>query len=50
MIEIDQVTKSYGDRRVVDSLSLTVGAGELPSARGSSQRSVVLAGGVLVQL
>ena len=36
MIEIDRVTKSYGDRRVVDSLSLTVGAGELCVLLGSS--------------
>jgi len=36
MIEIDKVTKSYGDRRVVDSLSLTVGAGELCVLLGSS--------------
>jgi osmoprotectant transport system ATP-binding protein len=36
MIEIDQVTKSYGDRRIVDRLSLTVGAGELCVLLGSS--------------
>ena len=36
MIEIDKVSKSYGDRRVVDSLSLTVGAGELCVLLGSS--------------
>jgi osmoprotectant transport system ATP-binding protein len=36
MIEIEQVSKSYGDRRVVDSLSLTVGAGELCVLLGSS--------------
>ena len=36
MIEIDKVTKSYGDRRVVDRLSLTVGAGELCVLLGSS--------------
>jgi osmoprotectant transport system ATP-binding protein len=36
MIEIDQVSKSYGDRRIVDSLSLTVGAGELCVLLGSS--------------
>ena len=36
MIEIDEVTKSYGDRRIVDSLSLTVGAGELCVLLGSS--------------
>ena len=36
MIEIDEVTKSYGDRRVVDRLSLTVGAGELCVLLGSS--------------
>jgi osmoprotectant transport system ATP-binding protein len=36
MIEIDQVTKSYGDRRVVDRLSLTVGAGELCVLLGTS--------------
>ena len=36
MIEIDNVTKSYGDRRVVDGLSLTVGAGELCVLLGSS--------------
>jgi osmoprotectant transport system ATP-binding protein len=36
MIEIDEVTKSYGNRRVVDRLSLTVGAGELCVLLGSS--------------
>jgi osmoprotectant transport system ATP-binding protein len=36
MIEIDQVIKSYGNRRVVDSLSLTVDAGELCVLLGSS--------------
>jgi osmoprotectant transport system ATP-binding protein len=36
MIEIDQVTKSYGDRRIVDGLSLTVGAGALCVLLGSS--------------
>jgi osmoprotectant transport system ATP-binding protein len=36
MIEIDKVTKSYGDRRVVDHLSLTVRAGELCVLLGSS--------------
>jgi osmoprotectant transport system ATP-binding protein len=36
MIEIDQVSKSYGDRRVVDRLSLTVGAGELCVLLGTS--------------
>ena len=36
MIEIERVTKSYGDRRVVDSLSLTVGPGELCVLLGSS--------------
>ena len=36
MIEIDQVSKSYGDRRVVDRLSLTIGAGELCVLLGSS--------------
>ena len=36
MIEIDKVTKSYGDRRVVDGLSLTVGAGALCVLLGSS--------------
>jgi osmoprotectant transport system ATP-binding protein len=36
MIEIDEVSKSYGDRRVVDRLSLTVGAGELCVLLGSS--------------
>ncbi|MBV8776012.1 MAG: ABC transporter ATP-binding protein, partial [Alphaproteobacteria bacterium] len=29
MIEIDNVTKFYADRRVVDGLTLTVPAGEL---------------------
>jgi osmoprotectant transport system ATP-binding protein len=36
MIEIDQVSKSYGDRRVVDGLSLTVDAGALCVLLGSS--------------
>jgi osmoprotectant transport system ATP-binding protein len=36
MIEIDKVTKSYGNRRVVDRLSLTVGTGELCVLLGSS--------------
>ena len=36
MIEIDQVSKSYGERRIVDRLSLTVGAGELCVLLGSS--------------
>ena len=36
MIELDNVAKSYGDRRVVDSLSLTVDAGELCVLLGSS--------------
>ena len=36
MIEIDNVTKSYGDRRVVDRLSITVGAGEFCVLLGSS--------------
>jgi osmoprotectant transport system ATP-binding protein len=36
MIEIDNVTKCYGDRRVVDSLSLTVPAGELCVLLGAS--------------
>jgi osmoprotectant transport system ATP-binding protein len=36
MIEIDNVTKSYGDRRVVDGLSLTVPAGELCVLLGAS--------------
>jgi osmoprotectant transport system ATP-binding protein len=36
MIEIDEVTKSYGDRRVVDSLSLTVAAGDFCVLLGSS--------------
>ena len=36
MIEIDQVSKSYGERRVVDRLSLTVGAGELCVLIGTS--------------
>ena len=36
MIEIDNVTKCYGDRRVVDDLSLTVAAGELCVLLGSS--------------
>jgi osmoprotectant transport system ATP-binding protein len=36
VIEIDTVSKSYGARRVVDSLSLTVGDGELCVLLGSS--------------
>jgi osmoprotectant transport system ATP-binding protein len=36
MIEIDRVSKSYGDRRVVDHLSLTVDAGSLCVLLGSS--------------
>jgi osmoprotectant transport system ATP-binding protein len=36
MIEIDEVTKSYGDRRVVDRLSLTVEAGDFCVLLGSS--------------
>jgi osmoprotectant transport system ATP-binding protein len=36
MIEIDSVTKHYGERRVVDRLSLTVGAGEFCVLLGSS--------------
>jgi len=36
MIEIDNVTKSYGDRRVVDRLSLAVGDGVLCVLLGSS--------------
>jgi osmoprotectant transport system ATP-binding protein len=36
MIEIDEVTKSYGDRRVVDRLSLTVPAGDFCVLLGSS--------------
>src|SRR5205823_8721072 len=36
MIEIDDVTKSYGDRRVVDHLSLTVPAGDFCVLLGSS--------------
>ena len=36
MIEIDQVSKSYGERRVVDRFSLTLGAGELCVLLGSS--------------
>jgi osmoprotectant transport system ATP-binding protein len=36
MIEIDNVTKCYGDHRVVDSLSLTVPAGDLCVLLGSS--------------
>jgi osmoprotectant transport system ATP-binding protein len=36
MIEIDKVSKSYGDRRVVDGLSLAVGAGTLCVLLGSS--------------
>ena len=37
MIEIDSVTKSYGDHRVVDRLSLTVGDGVLCVLLGSFQ-------------
>ena len=36
MIEIDNITKSYGDRRIVDRLSLTIGTGELCVLLGSS--------------
>jgi osmoprotectant transport system ATP-binding protein len=36
MIEIDNVTKCYGDRRVVDGLSLTVPPGDLCVLLGSS--------------
>ena len=36
MIEIDNVTKCYGDRRVVDRLSLTVPAGDFCVLLGSS--------------
>ena len=36
MIEIDSVTKSYGERRVVDRLSLTVRTGEFCVLLGSS--------------
>jgi osmoprotectant transport system ATP-binding protein len=36
MIEIDKVSKSYGNRRVVDDLSLAVGAGALCVLLGSS--------------
>jgi osmoprotectant transport system ATP-binding protein len=36
MIQIDGVTKSYGDRRVVDHLSLTIDAGALCVLLGSS--------------
>jgi len=36
MIEIDKVSKSYGDHRVVDSLSLNVGPGALCVLLGSS--------------
>jgi len=36
MIEIDSVTKSYGDRQVVDRLSMTVAAGEFCVLLGSS--------------
>ncbi len=36
MIEIDEVTKNYGDHRVVDSLSLTVPAGDFCVLLGSS--------------
>jgi osmoprotectant transport system ATP-binding protein len=36
MIEIDRVSKSYGDRRVVDDLLLTVDAGSLCVLLGSS--------------
>jgi osmoprotectant transport system ATP-binding protein len=36
MIEIDNVTKSYGDRRIVDRLSMTVPTGEFCVLLGSS--------------
>jgi osmoprotectant transport system ATP-binding protein len=36
MIEIDKITKSYGDRRIVDGLSLSIGAGALCVLLGSS--------------
>jgi osmoprotectant transport system ATP-binding protein len=36
VIEIDKVTKSYGNHRVVDRLSLIIGAGELCVLLGSS--------------
>jgi osmoprotectant transport system ATP-binding protein len=36
MIEIDSVTKSYGDRRVVDHLTMTVPTGEFCVLLGSS--------------
>src|ERR1700719_2719809 len=36
MIEIEDVTKYYGDRRVVDRLSLTVPAGDFCVLLGSS--------------
>jgi osmoprotectant transport system ATP-binding protein len=36
MIEIDKVSKSYGERRVVDGLSLNVGAGTFCVLLGSS--------------
>ena len=36
MIEIDSVTKRYGERRVVDHLSLTVPAGDFCVLLGSS--------------
>src|SRR5260370_6790375 len=36
VIEIDDVTKYYGDRRVVDRLSLTVPAGDFCVLLGSS--------------
>jgi osmoprotectant transport system ATP-binding protein len=36
VIELDKITKSYGDRRVVDGLSLTVGAREFCVLLGSS--------------
>src|SRR4051812_10740265 len=36
MIEVDDVTKYYGDRRVVDRLSLTVPAGDFCVLLGSS--------------
>ena len=36
MIEIEEVTKFYGDRRVVDRLSLTVPAGDFCVLLGSS--------------
>jgi osmoprotectant transport system ATP-binding protein len=36
VIEIDRVTKSYGDRRIVDRLTLTVAAGDFCVLLGSS--------------